>query len=58
VQLALAGDKEAAITWLIKARARRDLSFPLAGVDPKLAMLHGDARFTEMVHAIGLEVVN
>ena len=58
VQLALAGDKEAAIAWLIKARAHRDLSFPLAGVDPKLAVLHGDRRFVEMVRAIGLEVVN
>jgi TolB-like protein/DNA-binding winged helix-turn-helix (wHTH) protein/Flp pilus assembly protein TadD len=58
VQLALAGDKEAAITWLIKARAHRDLSFPLAGVDPKLALLHGDPRFVEMVRGIGLQVVN
>ncbi len=58
VQLALAGDNDAAIAWLIKARAHRDLSFPLAGVDPKLAVLHGDRRFIEMVRAIGLEVVN
>jgi TolB-like protein/DNA-binding winged helix-turn-helix (wHTH) protein len=58
VQLALAGDKEAAIAWLVKARARRDLSFPLAGVDPKLAGLHGDRRFVDMVRAIGLQVVN
>jgi TolB-like protein/DNA-binding winged helix-turn-helix (wHTH) protein/Flp pilus assembly protein TadD len=58
VQLALAGDKEAAIAWLIRARAHRDLSFPLAGVDPKLVVLHGDRRFVEMVRAIGLEVVN
>ena len=57
VQLALAGDQEGAIGWLIKAREQRDLSFPLAGVDPKLAVLHGDPRFIEMVRTAGLEVV-
>jgi len=58
VQLALAGDREAAIQWLLKAREHRDLSFPLAGVDPKLAVLHGDKRFVEMVRGIGLQIVN
>ena len=58
VQLALAGDNETAMQWLSRAREYRDLSFPLAGVDPKLAALHGDRRFVSMVRGIGMDVVN
>ena len=51
------GDRESAIQWLQKARDRRSVSFVLAGVDPKLAALHGDARFVELVGSVGLEPV-
>ncbi len=56
--LAMAGDRENAIAWLRKALESRNLSFPLAGVDPKLDSLHGDPRFIEMLRSVGLESIN
>jgi tetratricopeptide (TPR) repeat protein len=50
-------DRDRAIASLEKARDQRSGSFPLAGVDPKLAALHGDARFVEMLESVGLEPV-
>jgi TolB-like protein/DNA-binding winged helix-turn-helix (wHTH) protein len=46
-----------AIALLAKARDTRSGSFPLAGVDPKLAALHGDARFVRLLESVGLEAV-
>lgn len=54
VSAALHGDREAAITWLTKARDTRNISFPLAGVDPKLDALNGDPRFAELLASAGL----
>ncbi|HEV7240882.1 MAG TPA: winged helix-turn-helix domain-containing protein [Thermoanaerobaculia bacterium] len=49
VSYALNGDRENALVWLTKARDSRNLSFPLAGVDPKLDALNGDPRFVELL---------
>ena len=49
VYCALNGDRENALLWLTKARDTRNLSFPLAGVDPKLDALDGDPRFAELL---------
>ncbi|HYK02528.1 MAG TPA: winged helix-turn-helix domain-containing protein [Thermoanaerobaculia bacterium] len=54
VACALAGDREKALIWLRKAKETRNLSFPLAGLDPKLAILHGDARYVELLAGAGL----
>jgi len=50
-------DRQRAMASLEKARDRRNGAFPLAGVDPKLAALHGDARFVKMLESVGLEPV-
>ena len=52
--LAMAGEKGRAVEWLTKAKAQRSTSFPLAGVDPKLESLHGDARYEALVRGAGL----
>jgi DNA-binding winged helix-turn-helix (wHTH) protein/Tfp pilus assembly protein PilF len=52
--LAMAGRPREAITWLAKAKEQRSTSFPLAGVDPKLASLHGDATFDALLRTAGL----
>jgi Tfp pilus assembly protein PilF len=57
VACALAGDRENALLWLRKAKEARNLSFPLAGLDPKLAILHGDARYVELLAGSGLRPV-
>lgn len=54
VYSALQGDRENALVWLAKARDARNLSFPLAGVDPKLDALNGDPRFGELLASAGL----
>ncbi|HEX2831881.1 MAG TPA: winged helix-turn-helix domain-containing protein [Thermoanaerobaculia bacterium] len=48
------GDRDGAMAWLAKAKEARNTSVPLMGVDPKLARLHGDARFREMLKSMGL----
>lgn len=50
-------DRDRALASLRIARDKRSGSFPLAGVDPKLAALHGDARFVEMLESVGLAPV-
>jgi TolB-like protein/DNA-binding winged helix-turn-helix (wHTH) protein/Tfp pilus assembly protein PilF len=55
-RFALAGNRDAALQWLATAKERRNLSFVLAGVDPKLDTLHGDTRFTRMLDDVGLKV--
>ena len=50
-------DRDRALAALEKARDMRSGSFPLAGVDPKLAALHGDPRFVEMLRSVGLEPI-
>ncbi|HWW60877.1 MAG TPA: winged helix-turn-helix domain-containing protein [Thermoanaerobaculia bacterium] len=54
-QYALSGDREDALKSLAIAKQRRDLSFPLAGIDPKLIALHGDPRFTTLLASVGLK---
>lgn len=56
-RLALRGDGEGAIEWLVRARDARDTQFVLAGADPKFEALHGDERFIELLRASGLEPV-
>lgn len=56
-KLAQAGDRDHAIVWLRKARNERDLSFVLAGVDPKLEPLHGDRRYVTLLDSVGLKPV-
>jgi DNA-binding winged helix-turn-helix (wHTH) protein/Tfp pilus assembly protein PilF len=57
VAYARAGDRENALLWLRKAKEARNLSFPLAGLDPKLALLHGDPRYVELLAGAGLQAV-
>jgi tetratricopeptide (TPR) repeat protein len=54
VNFALNGDRENAIAWLAKAKEQRNVSFPLAGVDPKLDALNGDPRFEALLRGAGL----
>lgn len=54
--LAMAGEREQALVWLARAKEQRSTAFPLAGVDPKLAALHGDARFARLLDGVGLRV--
>jgi hypothetical protein len=54
VSFALAGDRENALRWLTTAKEQRNLSFPLAGVDPKLDALDDDPRFAELLGSAGL----
>lgn len=54
VNAALSGDREAALAHLTRARDTRNLSFPLAGVDPKLDALNGDPRFADLLASAGL----
>lgn len=54
-QYALAGDRDDALKSLAIAKERRDLSFPLAGIDPKLDALHGDPRFATLLGSVGLK---
>lgn len=51
------GDAEGAMRWLTVAKNERQTSFALAGVDPKLEPLHGDARFVRLVESAGLRVL-
>lgn len=50
-------DRQRAMASLEKARDRRNGAFPLAGVDPKLAALHDDARFVKLLESVGLDPV-
>jgi DNA-binding winged helix-turn-helix (wHTH) protein len=50
------GDRDGAISWLERARAVRNTSIPLAGVDPKLEGLHGDTRFQSLLTDLGLAI--
>jgi DNA-binding winged helix-turn-helix (wHTH) protein/tetratricopeptide (TPR) repeat protein len=56
-KLAQAGDRENALAWLRKAKDQRDLSFVLAGVDPKLEPLHGDRGYVDLLRGVGLKPV-
>ena len=49
------GDRDAAMEWLGRAKTQRDLSLPLAGIDPKLEALHKDARFVELLKSVDLK---
>lgn len=57
VEAAMAGDRETSLKWLAAARQERNTSFALAGVDPKLDSLHGDARFEELLAEAGLRAL-
>ena len=54
VNAGLRGDRDRAIDYLTQARDARNISFPLAGVDPKLDALNGDPRFDELLASAGL----
>lgn len=51
------GDEDGAMRWLTIAKNERQTAFALAGVDPKLEPLHGDARFVRLVESAGLRVL-
>ncbi|HVR38991.1 MAG TPA: winged helix-turn-helix domain-containing protein [Thermoanaerobaculia bacterium] len=57
VRCALAGDREGALRSLATAKEQKNLSFTLAGVDPKLDSLHSDARYVEMLADAGLRPI-
>lgn len=48
------GDKDAAFQWLEKAYQERLLTMPNIKVAPGLRSLHGDPRFADLVHRVGL----
>jgi TolB-like protein/DNA-binding winged helix-turn-helix (wHTH) protein len=52
------GDSDQAIESLRKSKSQRQLSFVLAGADPKLAPLHGDVRFVEMLRSAGIALTD
>jgi len=43
------GDKEETLAWLEKAYSARDEMLPFLRVDPRLAFLHADHRFQDLV---------
>jgi tetratricopeptide (TPR) repeat protein len=49
------GDKEKAFAWLAKARRERSPAVLFVGVEPRLAPLHSDPRFRELLVRVGLE---
>jgi hypothetical protein len=49
------GDKEKAFAWLAKARRECSSAVPFVGVEPRLAPLHSDPRFRELLVRVGLE---
>lgn len=49
------GDKEKAFAWLAKARRERSSAVPFVGVEPRLAPLHSDPRFRQLLVRVGLE---
>ncbi len=54
VNAALSGDRDTALAHLTRARDTRNISFPLAGVDPKLDALNGEPRFADLLASAGL----
>ena len=48
------GDLETAFEWLEKAYKERDFYLIYLKVDPRLDPLRGDARFTDLLHRVGL----
>ena len=58
VEFLRTNDRDRALAALAKARDLRSGSFPLAGVDPKLAALHQDARFVEILQSVGLKAIS
>jgi TolB-like protein/DNA-binding winged helix-turn-helix (wHTH) protein len=55
IQFVRRGDLDNALDRLRKSKNQRQLSFVLAGVDPKLAPLHDDPRYLELLRSVGLE---
>jgi TolB-like protein/Tfp pilus assembly protein PilF len=49
------GDNEKAFAWLTKARRERSSAIPFVAVEPRLAPLHPEPRFRELLVGLGLE---
>jgi TolB-like protein/Tfp pilus assembly protein PilF len=49
------GNKEKAFAWLAKARRECSSAVPFVGVEPRLAPLHPDPRFRELLVRVGLQ---
>jgi hypothetical protein len=49
------GEREQAIDWLERAYEKRDSYLPFFHVDPRLANLQSDPRFTALMKRIGFE---
>lgn len=56
IELVRTGDREQAIDWLQRAANRRSDSVLLAGIEPALAPLRNDPRFTAVLRRIGAPV--
>ena len=48
------GDNENAFTWLARARRECSSAVPFIGVEPRLAPLHSDPRFRQLLVRVGL----
>src|SRR5205807_5408052 len=51
---AVLGQKQEALARLQKAYEQREVLMPLLGTEPAFSVLHGDARFRELVRRMGL----
>jgi len=49
------GDHEKAFAWLARARRECSSAVPFVGVEPRLAPLHPDPRFQELLVQVGLQ---
>ncbi len=50
------GDTAQALDWLERGRNQRSFYLPLVAADPIFEPLHGNARFLQLVGAIGLRI--
>ncbi len=48
------GDRKRAFAWLEKAYRERSSPLPFLRINPRLATLHGDERFNELLRRVGL----
>jgi TolB-like protein/Flp pilus assembly protein TadD len=48
------GDNEKAFDWLVKARRECSSAVPFVGVEPRLAPLHSDPRFRDLLVRVGI----
>jgi hypothetical protein len=48
------GEKDEALVWLTRATEERSAESPFVNVDPRLASLHVEPRFRQILYKLGL----